>query len=293
MKLLLSGSSGLLGCALTKQAKDFGVTYRALDRTCVPLSLQSSAATIVDSYFDGVDHFIHAAANTNVEFCEANPAMCYRDNVLFTELLASAARRRGVGMTFISSTGVYGSNQKKPWAEYDEANPITHHHRSKLLGERTVMAADRSNLVIRTGWLFGGNANAAKNFVAKRIHEARESKERIIFSNHQQFGCPTNVDDLAAQVILLIKLRASGVFNAVNAGFASRFEYVTEIVRLAGLAVEVCPVVASNFKRIAPVSNNETAVNWRADSLGLPPMRSWQEALADYLSKNKLLLTDL
>lgn len=293
MKLLISGASGLLGSALSKQAKDCGYTCIPLNRASVPLSLETSATTMVDSYFDGVDHFIHAAANTNVELCEENPALCYKDNVLFTELLAGAARRRGVGMTFISSTGVYGSHQIKPWAEYDEAHPCTHHHRSKLLGEQRVMAANRSNLVVRTGWLFGGNIYATKNFVAKRINEARESKDAIIFSNHQQYGCPTNVDDLAAQVMLLIKLRAAGVFNVVNAGFASRFEYVKEIVRCAGLAVEVRPVAAGDFKRIAPVSDNEMAVNWRADSLGLPLMRSWQDALADYLSRNELLLKNI
>lgn len=288
MKLLISGTGGLLGGALMKLASARAHQCVALDRTAVRLSLDATATAALDERFDDVDHFVHVAANTNVERCELEPAACHRDNVLLTELLAAAARRRGVRMSFISSTGVYGSHQDTPWAEYDEARPDTQHHRSKLLGERAVLAADGANLVVRTGWLFGGDAQAAKNFVARRILEARGARDGFITSNQQQRGCPTRVDDLAARLLELIELRACGVFNAVNTGSASRFEYVHEIVRGAGLDVEVRPVAASDFKRVAPVSNNEMAVNWRADELGLAPMRPWQDALTDYLATDDM-----
>ncbi|MEN9491276.1 MAG: hypothetical protein RJA63_1725 [Pseudomonadota bacterium] len=288
MKLLISGSGGLLGGALMKLASASGHQCVVLDRARIHMRLDASAAATLDASFDGVDHFVHAAANTNVERCEVEPAVCHRDNVLLTELLAATARRHGVPMSFISSTGVYGAHQTTPWAEYDEARPCTQHHRSKLLGEQLVMASDWSNLVVRTGWLFGGDAQAAKNFVAKRILEARAAKDGFISSNQQQRGCPTLVDDLAARLLDLIALRARGVFNAVNAGSASRFEYVREIIQRANLDVEVRPVAAGDFKRMAPVSDNEMAVNWRADAMGLAPMRPWQGALGDYLSTDDM-----
>jgi dTDP-4-dehydrorhamnose reductase len=284
MKLLISGSGGLFGGALVRHAEANGHICTALDRAMLPIQLGASGTNFLYSLFDDADHFVHAAANTDVERCELDPATCFRDNVLLTEFLVAAARRCGVPMTFISSTGVYGARQKTPWAEYHETHPETHHHRSKLLGEQRVIAADMFNLVIRTGWLFGGNGSEAKNFVAKRIQEALTSQNGFITSNDQQRGCPTFVDDLAVRVMDLINLRAYGVFNVVNLGFASRFEYVTEIIRLAGLNVEVRSAPSEDFKRIAPVSDNEMALNWRADSLGLPPMRSWQCALNDYLT---------
>ncbi len=288
MKLMISGSSGLLGGALLKLAAARGHRCVALDRAAVGMSLDATAAGALDELFDGVNHFIHAAANTDVERCELDPAACYRDNVLLTELLAGAARRCGVLMSFVSSTGVYGTHQDTPWAEFDEARPSTRHHHSKLLGEQAVLAANWSNLVVRTGWLFGGDPRASKNFVAKRILEARTAHDGIISSNQQQRGCPTLVDDLAERMLDLIEMRAHGIFNVVNTGLASRFEYVREIVRGAGLDVEVRPVVAGDFRRIAPVSDNEMALNWRADELGLAAMRSWQDALSDYLATDDM-----
>jgi len=284
MKLLISGTSGLLGGALARLATEQGHECVPLDRAC----LRAGAEAALASLLHGVDHIVHAAANTNVERCETEPQLCYRDNVLLTELLADAARRHGIAMTFISSTGVYGSHKRDAYLEFDEARPETHHHKSKLQAEHLVLAADWNNLVVRTGWLFGGSAGAAKNFVAKRILEAQAAKEGFIASNHQQRGCPTYVLDLAARLLALIGLKARGVFNAVNEGSASRFEYVQKIVDQAGLEVEVRPVAASGFNRVAPVSDNEMAINWRAGELGLPPMRPWQMALADYLASDDM-----
>ncbi|MDO9454438.1 MAG: sugar nucleotide-binding protein [Stagnimonas sp.] len=288
MKLLISGSSGLFGSALVRRAISSGYTCQSLDRSSVALSLDATARDALDAMLVGVDHLVHAAANTNVERCEAEPQTCYRDNVLLTELLAAAARRCGVPMTVISSTGVYGSHLQRPYAEFDEAHPQTHHHKSKLLAERAVLSAAEANLVLRTGWLFGGEASAPKNFVARRILEARSTPDGFISSNQQQRGCPTHVEDLADRLLALLALNAQGVFNAVNEGTASRFEYVREIVERAGLNVQVRPVAAGSFNRVAPVSDNETAINWRANELGLPPMRSWQSALTNYLAGDEM-----
>lgn len=286
MKLLISGVSGLLGGVLSRQATAQGQECVILDRAQV----RRDSVASLRAFFDGVDHFIHAAANTDVERCEANPQECYRDNLLLTAMLADAARYRGVPMTFISSTGVYGSFKKDPYLEYDETHPETHHHKSKLLAEKQVLAANWGNLVVRTGWLFGGDAAAAKNFVAKRILEARAATTGFVSSNQEQRGCPTYVLDLAERLFTLIGKNAQGVFNCVNSGSASRFEYVQTIVSEAGLDIEVRPVAAQGFNRIAPVSNNEMAINWRANEMGLAPMRPWQSALQDYLASGEMKL---
>jgi dTDP-4-dehydrorhamnose reductase len=66
-------------------------------------------------------------------------------------------------------------------------------------------------------------------------------------------------------------------------GSASRFDYVSAIVRLAGLANPVLPAQASHFNRAARVPDNEAALNRRADLLGWPAMPAWQDSLARYL----------
>lgn len=96
MKLLVSGSTGLLGVALIKHAIAQGHSCIPLKRDRIRLSLNSLVVAELDEHFDRVDSFVHAAANTDVDRCETVPAECYRDNVLLTKLLAAAARRRQV-----------------------------------------------------------------------------------------------------------------------------------------------------------------------------------------------------
>jgi dTDP-4-dehydrorhamnose reductase len=76
----------------------------------------------------------------------------------------------------------------------------------------------------------------------------------------------------------------TGIFNCVNTGSASRFEYVREIVRLSGESVAVKPADAAIFNRRAKVSDNEAAVNWRMTQLGFEPMPHWEDSLATYIA---------
>ena len=194
-----------------------------------------------------------------------NPNECYYDNYLLTDRIAQICAEIELPLLYLSSTGVYGRQQIIPYKEYNAALPTTHHHRSKYLGEKSVLIASKKNLVVRTGWLFGGNSSQKKNFVWNRIREALVAKKSKlpIFSNNEQFGCPTFSDDLASQLLLLMKGNYTGIFNVVSEGNASRFDYVRSIINIANISVEIKKKPANEFNRKADVSNNEMAENWK------------------------------
>jgi dTDP-4-dehydrorhamnose reductase len=281
MKILLTGGSGMLGKALAMAARETGFLCDSLSRASVNLGKPNELIPLIADY----DLLIHAAANTNVEQCERDPVACYRDNAFLTEVLASAAANTDVKMVYISSTGVYGSGKDSPYHEYDETVPLTHHHKSKLLGEAFVGKC-RSSLIIRTGWLFGGSAENPKNFVAARLREAALSHGPIL-SDSEQRGNPTSVRDLAGRIFLLIRNDQSGVFNCVNEGVASRFDYVRAILSYAGNATHVEPTRSASFNRVAKVSNNESAINMKMNCAGFGHMPEWRESLSEYIYEIK------
>jgi len=280
MRIALTGASGILGEALVARAVAAGhqivpITREQLlgDRT----SLRAAVA--------GLDAVIHAAANTNVETCELDPATCYRDNLLLSEKVAEACQLEARKLVFISSTGVYGARQEHPYAEYDAADPPTHHHRAKYLAEQSVLSFSRRNLVLRTGWLFGGSPQKPKNFVARRLEEASaalRAGRTEMPANPLQRGNPSCTQDVADRLLLALDRDESGVFNAVNAGDASRLEYVQAIFDAANLVLKAVPTTG-DFKRVARVSQNESAWNWRFDALGYAPMPHWKTSLNRYV----------
>lgn len=285
MKAIFTGASGLLGsaCRVAFERAGIGVASLARDQAW------DTARTRRTDGLAGADLVVHAAANTNVEQCELDQDACYRDNFLLTEGLAVACADAGLPLVYISSTGVYGDAQDAPYREYSEVRPTTHHHRAKWLGEQAVMAAAPGNLVIRTGWLFGGSFENPKNFIARRLEEAAKAAVagQAMFSNSEQRGCPTFTTDVADRLLLLIRERQRGLFNVVNEGNASRLEYVRAIVSAGGRDVPVEPVSAASFNRRAKVSANEMALNWRARELGFPEMPNWQDSLNRYVHEQR------
>lgn len=281
MKFLLTGAKGLLGTALRESIIRGGHSCKAMER---PSLTQYDRAALIEQLRQH-DVLIHAAANTNVEQCEVAPDVCYQDNFLLTEVLASAARDADTKFVFISSTGIYGAGRAAPYNEYDSTNPTTHHHKSKKLAEAAVLSCHPANLVVRTGWLFGGTWDNPKNFVARRIEEARRamSADGLIASNDEQRGSPSFTGDVADRILHLIRAKLDGVYNCVNTGSASRYEYVREIVSHLNIPVTVQPASASLFNRKAMVSNNEMAANWKMTSLGMEDMATWQASLATYI----------
>lgn len=274
MKICLTGASGLLGSKFKERIDQISCyTLVVLDHNRI------LAASISDlqSELKDVDLLIHCAAATNVERCEQEKEWCYTGNTFLTEKLCRSTRAT---ILYVSSTGVYGSNLASPCIEYDPVTPTTVHHRAKLAAEDFVKSHSASNIIIRTGWLYG--SRPANDFVNK-IYSEMQVCDGPIRSNKDQYGCPTLTGSVVARCFEIIKNDGFGVFNVVNSGAASRYDYVCAIRDCLSPSTEVLPVSSEYFKRIAPVPKNESARSIRIQCFGLNELSDWRVELKKYL----------
>ena len=280
LRLCLTGQTGILGTSLLDACQSQEIACIGLNRD----EYISSNEEVISNFLidKKINTFIHCAANTDVEYCEKNIESCYRDNFLLCVKLQLICEKLKIKFVFMSSTGVYGDYKTTPYSELDDAYPTTHHHMAKLHAEKSIMAISQKTLIVRTGWLFGGNWYSQKNFVANRVREAASSK-RVLFANNTQRGSPTYACDLAKTVLQLIEKDIGGIINCVNQGFATRYDYVKEIVEHCKLPIEVKPLDSSNFVRVAKVSNNEMALNQRMKELKIQLQPNWRKSLGIYL----------
>ncbi|WP_260260058.1 SDR family oxidoreductase [Vibrio intestinalis] len=279
MRVLITGANGLLGSEFVKYCSNSGfkiktVSYNELCKEYTYLSF------IFESFKPNI--VLHCAANTNVEWCETNELDCFRDNVLITEKLCNLSYSYNCKLVFFSSTGIYGNEDHSPYTEFKLPNPTTVHHRSKFMAEKKVQSLVPNHLILRVGWLFGGNPCSKKNFVINRINDFNHAAGDIS-ANSEQYGCPTYVLDVVNVTFSLIKISASGLFNCVSLGFASRFDYVNEIGKVIKFRHNVKPVSSSSFSRVARVSNNEMAINEKLNSYGIKLDVTWQVRLREYI----------
>jgi len=278
-KIFLTGSSGLLGSSILSQlnkAGEFSIKTLGFN------DILKASDSELSNYLSDIDWTIHCAAQTNVEICEANEKECYVSNCTLTKKILTCSNISS-RMLFISSTGVYGNHKNTPYNENDEVFPTTVHHKSKKISEDMVLSHSNRNIVVRTGWLFG---NLSKDdFVSKIINHAKTNPKKIQ-SNNQQLGCPTNSNELATKCIELINKGGFGIFNIVNMGAASRYDYVKTIINELNYEIEVLPVNSSFFKRLAHVSDNEMAISIRLNEFGIEQLPEWQKSLSKFIKKN-------
>lgn len=234
-RVVLAGAGGMLGSAFRDHFRDAELVCLSREQ------LDVTRARELRERIVGLRPalVVNCAADTDVEGAEEAPLRAVAANALLPAVLAQACRQSSARLVHFSSTGCYGTWKEAPYVDHDPLRPTTAHHRAKAAGEGEVLAAGAEALILRLGWLFGGDTTQRKNFVWARIVEARKGGEMA--SDPFQTGNPSFVGDVVAQTGRLLDEGVSGVFNCVAKGATSRFDYVQRIVELAGLPVRLRP----------------------------------------------------
>jgi dTDP-4-dehydrorhamnose reductase len=279
MKVVVTGASGILGSDIVKELKKHD--WEVLEFTSKNIKLDDITDVRAKILPFQPDIIIHSAAMTNVDLCEDDREAAIRVNVLGTHNMSLVAAALQAKVLYISSCGVYGDGKTEAYNELDATNPLTYHHYTKLVGEQRITDHNHRYLIVRTGWLFGGDKEQKKNFVEARRKEAATSA--LMRSAGDKVGSPTYTVDLAQQLVVLLKADVFGTFNAVNTGQASRFDYVSEVVKLLGLSTPVEMVDSNAFPRRANMPDNEVLDNMQLRLRGLDIMRDWKSALKSYI----------
>jgi dTDP-4-dehydrorhamnose reductase len=100
---------------------------------------------------------VHAAAATDVDACEADPASAFLANEAMAAEVAAAAASIGARLIHISTDAVFAGDAAEGYGEDDPTGPLNTYGRAKLAGERAVLAAHPAALVVRTT-IYGWNA---------------------------------------------------------------------------------------------------------------------------------------
>lgn len=285
LKILITGSNGLLGsdlCLYLSQDSNYDV---------IPTTRNNMDITDFNRICEVLNHskpdvVIHTAAETNVDLCEQDPDHAFLVNTLSTKYLAIACEKLNIPFVFISTCGLFDGKKDGAYSEYDSPDPLTVYARSKYEAEKTIRSTWSHHFIMRVGWLFGGNVDHKKNFIANRWSESKNKTE--ILSANDKFGSPTYSMDVAKKIMEIVQSGIYGTYHVANKGKCSRYDYVTKIYKLLGLDVKVKPVDSSHFPRSAPVPDSEAIENYNLKLMEKDDLRTWDEALGDYISNRFL-----
>ncbi len=279
---MITGAGGQLGSCLAALATERGRDVLALTSSQWDITDPAAAKRIIQSG----DVVINCAAYTNVDGAESDEAKAYAVNAGGPEHIARACAQAGARLIHVSTdyvfNGDFGAAAPHPYEPSDETAPQGVYARSKLAGERAVLAALPEAVVVRTAWLYTGGTG--KDFVAvMRRLAAGDGPVDVV---DDQIGSPTYVADLAAALLQVADAGVHGrVLHAANEGAVSRFEQARAVFDECGADPQrVRPVSSAEFPRPAPRPSYSALSSRESVAAGLTPLRPWRSALVDALA---------
>lgn len=280
MRVLVTGSAGMLGFALRESAPP-GVEL--LEGDLPALDIRDRGA-VERALADGrAEAVINAAAYTDVDGCESHEEQALAVNGAGAAHVAAACAAAGIPVLHLSTDYVFDGRIPAPgeYVERDAVAPLSAYGRTKLAGERGVAAAGGVHWIVRTQWLYGLRG---RNFVDTMLRLAGEREFLAVVDD--QVGSPTSTHDLAPVLWRLLQHRpAPGLYHATNAGSCSWHDFAAEIFRQAGLKVDLRRTDSGSLARPAPRPGRSVLSNAKlvaALGSGLP---RWEDALARYLAR--------
>lgn len=276
VKALVLGAAGQLGLEFMRLLPDaVGLAHHELsvaDRAAVERVCRQHQPAVV----------FNCAAYNAVDRAESEPQLAHAVNAAGPENAALACRRLGARLVHFSTNFVFDGLTDRPYIEKDEARPLGVYGRSKLDGERAVLAALPEALVIRTAAVFGDRGSAIKGgSFPERIVGRASRGERIRVVADQRVN-PTYARDLALASISLATGELSGVVHVVAGGCCAWDEFARAALALCGLAAEVEPVTTAELA--APAAR---PFNGCLGSIRTSALRPWREGLGDWAANWK------
>lgn len=279
LKVLITGARGQLGCDLEHNfLKIEGCQVVSFGREEMDVTQSTNVQELVAA--NTPDVVIHSAANTNVDGCELEPDSAYCVNAMGSRNIAVASEKVGAKLVYVSTDYVFDGTSQRPYTEFDKTNPISIYGKSKLAGERYVAGFSSKYFIVRTSWLYGEHGN---NFVKTMLRLAKEKTEFNVVDD--QVGSPTYTKDLARFIAVLLRTDLYGIYHATNTGSCSWFQFAKTIFQMSGLSnIKVNPITTSELNRPAPRPAYSVLDHYCIRLEELPDLRSWQDAMQEYLS---------
>jgi UDP-glucose 4-epimerase len=229
-RVVLLGASGHLGRALTARLGRDGVpvvghTSKTLDLT------RAEAPAALEGAMDASTALVFASALTPDR---GQTPETFMANMAMVTNVAKALAGRALGLcVYVSSDAVYGFDVN-PITEATPVSPGGYYALAKYAGERVMEYAARAAgvplLILRLAGIYGpGDPHGAygPNAFARSLAKDRSLR---IFGDGEEERDHVYVDDVAAVIVLLLRLRATGVFN-VATGESRPFVDVVKAIR--------------------------------------------------------------
>jgi UDP-glucose 4-epimerase len=245
MKILVTGSKGLIGRALCDELQRLNIQVAKIDLNEVighPNQGDIFDFDLLKKKAADCHGIVHLAAISRVIFGERNPSLCWKTNVQGTSNVIQAALSAEYNpwVIYASSREVYGQQNKLPVKETDPVCPVNIYGESKAEAERIVFGAriqGLSTVVLRFSNVYGSVHDHADRVIPAFCIAAIKQIEMYVEGKEQLFDF-TYISDVINGILSTISLLSQSELELppihLTTGIPSSLNQIALIANQAG-----------------------------------------------------------
>ncbi|MEE2987953.1 MAG: SDR family oxidoreductase [Verrucomicrobiota bacterium] len=248
MKILLTGSSGLLGHAYAQAAVRRGHSVTALYNQNRPIAEGLTRTVQLDASQPETltnlviemwpDVIVNCAAISNPASVETDTKRAEKINVALPRLLAQLSTHLGARFLHVSTDLVFDGRSELPYRSTDMPAPTNLYGQTKLMAEREVLEHNTEDpVILRIPILMGNSPSGQRSLHEKLIAAIQAGEKPKLFCDEMRQPCSaSNV----AEVLLELTERRDlhGIFHWAGSETLSRFEMGQRILKHFGLPLD-------------------------------------------------------
>lgn len=211
MRLLITGSKGLIGSALCNDLRLLGIEVLGLDIRWSPEHSEYGDVLnfqLINGLAKKVDGIVHLAGVSRVIFGERNPDLCWKTNVEGTKNVIESAIDSPTHpwIIYASSREVYGEQHHLPVEESAPLQPVNVYGESKVEAESIILAARNKGLstaVLRFSNVYGSTSDHEDRVIPAFCYAAAFGKEIRVEGKNNLFDF-TYIEDVINGILSTI-----------------------------------------------------------------------------------------
>ena len=178
---------------------------------------------------------INCIGLTNIEECETDPDKALNSNTYIPKVLSKACNEGNIKFVHISTDHLYDGKESY-YSEKTPKSPLNIYGETKSKAEDEVLKNNKKSIIIRTNF-FGWGPSYKNSFSDKILKHLEAEKKIDLFGD--VFYTPISIDELKKQILKLIELNASGIFNISSNERISKYDFGCRIARIFGYSTDL------------------------------------------------------
>ena len=272
MKILITGARGQLGTEFVNFFESRNFNFVAFGREELDITNFDKVYAVIKEVKP--DFVINCSAYNQVDRAEEDLHTAFKVNAIGVYNLAVVSREVGAKLIHYSTDYVFDGSKETFYVEEDQPNPLSIYGKSKLLGEVLVGDVVEDFLIFRVSWVYG---RGRQNFLYK-LREWAKTREFLKIAV-DEFSVPTSTKTIVDVTLRAMASGLSGLYHLTNSGYASRYEWAREYLRLKGIRKLIYPAYQADFNLPARRPKWSVMSNERISRELKVEINDWREEL--------------